>query len=299
MTIRLIPCVTLAVTFCLALPLHAQTVQPRPVNPLASYPQRYALINRELPTYRTIAVEMGSLGVENRSTDGGKVEVSCKGSETRRIVAIDYGEHGSTTTNFYFWNNSLFFVQILSQHSDELYGPTVEKSDDRLYYLNGRLVKWLDGRNSSRPFNTAEARTTDRFVRKDAAAFYSHLDGCPISALPAADQDTAAPMMAPAPAAFDTGMKINDGIHARAYVAAMKSDLRNLATYEEQFAADNGGAYFSGKASPSSPLHGFTPSNYVTITITKSGGSPMEWTATATHALSSKMCVAHGAITCE
>jgi len=26
----------------------------------------------------------------------------------------------------------------------------------------------------------------------------------------------------------------------------MKSDLRNLATYEEQYAADNNGAYFSG-----------------------------------------------------
>ena len=30
----------------------------------------------------------------------------------------------------------------------------------------------------------------------------------------------------------------------KAYVAAMKSDLRNMATYEEQYAADNNGAYF-------------------------------------------------------
>ena len=29
----------------------------------------------------------------------------------------------------------------------------------------------------------------------------------------------------------------------KAFVAAMKSDLRNMATYEEQYAADNGGAY--------------------------------------------------------
>ncbi|MGZ3332769.1 MAG: type IV pilin protein, partial [Gemmatimonadaceae bacterium] len=32
----------------------------------------------------------------------------------------------------------------------------------------------------------------------------------------------------------------------KAYVAAMKSDLRNMATYEEQYAADNNGAYFGG-----------------------------------------------------
>src|SRR2546423_4714247 len=45
----------------------------------------------------------------------------------------------------------------------------------------------------------------------------------------------------------------------KAYVAAMKSDLRNLATYEEQYAADNNGAYFSGNGS----AQGFTPSKDV------------------------------------
>jgi hypothetical protein len=305
MTTRLIRCATLAATFAIALPVYGQTAA-RPMNPLATYPQRYALINRELPTYRTIAVNMESLGIENRSTDGGKVEASCKGSETRRIVAIDDGEHGSTTTNFYFWNNSLFFVQIQSQRSDELYGPTVESSDDRLYYLNGKLVKWLDGRNSPKAFNTRAARKTDQFVRTDAAAFFSHLAGCPTNLLSAAEADTTAPAMAPA-AAYDTGMKMDapptqtlDDIRERAYVAAMKSDLRTLATYEEQFAADNNGAYFGGTATFGSLLHGFNPSNYVTINITKTGGARPNWSATATHAKSSKMCItSNGVINCD
>jgi len=46
----------------------------------------------------------------------------------------------------------------------------------------------------------------------------------------------------------------------KAYVAAMKSDLRNLATYEEQYAADNNGAYFGGSATMATPLQGFSPS---------------------------------------
>src|SRR5688500_7676645 len=54
----------------------------------------------------------------------------------------------------------------------------------------------------------------------------------------------------------------------KAYVAAMKSDLRNLATYEEQYAADNNGAYFSGSATSAASLHGFTPSQNVTINAT-------------------------------
>jgi len=88
----------------------------------------------------------------------------------------------------------------------------------------------------------------------------------------------------------------------KAYVAAMKSDLRNLATYEEQYAADNQGAYFSGTATSASPVQGFTPSANVTITATSDPGPPPTWTATATHSQTSKTCdngvTTPGVITC-
>jgi type IV pilus assembly protein PilA len=84
----------------------------------------------------------------------------------------------------------------------------------------------------------------------------------------------------------------------KAYVAAMKSDLRNLATYEEQYAADNNGAYFSGNGS----AQGFGPSKDVTVTATAVVGPPPSWTATAAHALSAKVCdsgvTLAGVITC-
>ena len=81
----------------------------------------------------------------------------------------------------------------------------------------------------------------------------------------------------------------------KAYVAAMKSDLRNLATYEEQYAADYNGAYFSGNGS----TQGFTASQNVTVTAALVTGPPQTWTATATHSQSSKTCSnATGAIVC-
>src|SRR5438552_5831108 len=64
----------------------------------------------------------------------------------------------------------------------------------------------------------------------------------------------------------------------KAYVAAMKSDLRNLATYEEQYAADNNGAYFAGTATTASPLQGFSPSQNVTVVATAAAGPPQTWT---------------------
>ena len=85
----------------------------------------------------------------------------------------------------------------------------------------------------------------------------------------------------------------------KAYVAAMKSDLRNLATYEEQYAADNNGAYFAGVATMATPIQGFTPSQNVTVTATIAAGPPQSWTGSTVHSLSAKTCTnATGVIVC-
>jgi hypothetical protein len=79
----------------------------------------------------------------------------------------------------------------------------------------------------------------------------------------------------------------------------MKSDLRNLATYEEQYAADNNGAYFTGTATTMTLVQGFTPSQNVTILVIALPGPPPTWSATATHLLSGKTCSnATGVIVC-
>jgi prepilin-type N-terminal cleavage/methylation domain-containing protein len=83
----------------------------------------------------------------------------------------------------------------------------------------------------------------------------------------------------------------------KAYVAAMKSDLRNMATYEEQYAA--GGAYFSGTATSAVPLQGFSPSQNVTVIVTAIAGPPTSWSATASHTQTAKTCaMIDGVITC-
>ncbi len=70
-----------------------------------------------------------------------------------------------------------------------------------------------------------------------------------------------------------------------AYIASMKTDLRNLAVYEQSYATDNG-AYFSGDGL----AEGFTPSSGVTVTATASAGAPPSWRAVAVHARTSQTC---------
>ena len=86
----------------------------------------------------------------------------------------------------------------------------------------------------------------------------------------------------------------------KAYVASMKADLRNMATYEESFAADSAGVYFSGSSTGTTALQGFLPSANVTVTVTAVAGPPASWSAAAKHSLTTKTCAssAGGQITC-
>jgi len=92
------------------------------------------------------------------------------------------------------------------------------------------------------------------------------------------------------------------GSKDKAYAAAMKADLHIAALYEEQYAAENHGQYFSGTATADSPLNGFSPSKDVTVTLTAFnilGSQLADWIAIAKHNQSSQSCeMRSGIVTC-
>lgn len=86
----------------------------------------------------------------------------------------------------------------------------------------------------------------------------------------------------------------------KTYIAQMTSDLRSLATYEDQYAAENGGSYFAGTAYMSVPLHGFHPSEHVTIVVSTFAAPTASWRAIARHSLTTKNCdITNGVVSCS
>jgi type IV pilus assembly protein PilA len=79
----------------------------------------------------------------------------------------------------------------------------------------------------------------------------------------------------------------------KAYLASMKSDLRNMATAEEAYFADfqlyasGAGSNLAGTGTPMTGT-GFVPSSGVTITAVASGGAG--WSATTGHSGTAKTC---------
>ena len=81
----------------------------------------------------------------------------------------------------------------------------------------------------------------------------------------------------------------------KAYLASMKSDLRNLATSQEGYFADNT-AYRTGTATnqppaaptPDAALGNYTPSSGVSVAYAATGGTG--WSAVASHAATARTC---------
>lgn len=92
------------------------------------------------------------------------------------------------------------------------------------------------------------------------------------------------------------------GSKDKAYIAAMKADLHTAAIYEEQYATENHGQYFSGVATADAPVEGFRASRRITVTLTAAdilGSHLSEWTAVARHSQSSSSCeLRNGLIVC-
>ena len=80
----------------------------------------------------------------------------------------------------------------------------------------------------------------------------------------------------------------------KAYLASMKSDLRNGATSQEGYFADNqvylsgGASNLAGVATPLVALGNYVPSAGVSVTFTAAAGTG--WNAVTTHSATAKTC---------
>ena len=71
----------------------------------------------------------------------------------------------------------------------------------------------------------------------------------------------------------------------KAYIASMKSDLRNLVTAQEAYFSDNNSSYASSTGAMGT---NYKPSTGVTVTINSSTATG--WDASATHGSTTKTC---------
>jgi hypothetical protein len=114
---------------------HAQTADP-----VQSIRQRYATINQRVARYKKIRKELSGF-----SAEGGQLIAYLDGPAIVKIAATYYGEGGRADEEYYYQDGKLIFVYRMdSTYSRPLSGKVIRRSENRFYFQNDRLIKWLD-----------------------------------------------------------------------------------------------------------------------------------------------------------
>jgi hypothetical protein len=115
-------------------------VSAQTADPIETIRQHYAQINRDAKNYRKVKKELSGF-----SAEGGNMIAYFHGPTMMKIVATYFGESGKATEEFYYWDGKLIFVfRSDSRYDKPLSGKVVGTSENRFYFANGKLVRWID-----------------------------------------------------------------------------------------------------------------------------------------------------------
>lgn len=147
----------LALLIVATLPSRAETVA-QTVNKAR---HNYARIEQDLKHFTRRETELSDF-----STEGGDLVAYFQKGAVRKLVAQYYGESGHATEEYYFSGGRLFFVLRTEMHYDkptEIYGKAARKAQNRSYFADGKLVRWVDENGKIRPagqeYTTQERET--------------------------------------------------------------------------------------------------------------------------------------------
>jgi hypothetical protein len=100
----------------------------------------YAEIERGLKDCKKVKRDL-----PEESTEGGELTAYLKDSSVRKLSANFFGEMGRTLMEYYFWDNQLIFVlRVESRYTRILSGVVKSKTEERFYFADGNLIRWLD-----------------------------------------------------------------------------------------------------------------------------------------------------------
>lgn len=123
-------------------------------DPVQTIRQQYAAINKGLAKYKKVKKKLSGFSVE-----GGELVAYLDGPAVVKIVANHYGEGGKATEEYYYSKGKLIFVYRKDYHYDKpLSGKVVRTEENRFYFENDRLIRWINESGKQVAPGTAEYR---------------------------------------------------------------------------------------------------------------------------------------------
>lgn len=116
---------------------------------------KYAEIEKELKDCRQVKRDL-----PDESAEGGELTAYFKGSNLRKLSAKFFGETGKALEEYYFAENQVIFVlRVESRYTKPMSGVVKNRTEQRFYFADGKLIRWLNPDNRD---VTADAAAAER-----------------------------------------------------------------------------------------------------------------------------------------
>lgn len=116
--------------------------------------QRYAEIQRGLPRYRC-----RTLSLDGFSAEGGELQACYDGAALRKLTARYFGESGRAEEQYFVWGDHVDFVfRQTERYTAPLSGSVAAREEQRFYFVEGRLVRWIGSDDSAQPVTSSDAQ---------------------------------------------------------------------------------------------------------------------------------------------
>ncbi len=158
---------------------------PADESPIEEIRREYKAIRDAMPTYSKQEIE-----VSDYSADGGRATVyRDNNGNIRLIISRLHGESGKVVEEFYYKDDNLFFAFSKSHQYNVPYYVTEDiardipspafdpektiVSENRYYFTNNRLIRWLDSDNKPIKSNTDKFKKTGKDVLEFSNELFS------------------------------------------------------------------------------------------------------------------------------
>ena len=139
----------------------------RPVEDLAKdIRAHYAYINENLSSW-----DESKADVPGMSTEGGQLTAYVDLYFVKKIIVELYGEMGRLRDEYYFFDNSLVFVYSETHQYDKPFGETQKIIENRYYFHDGIMLRWLDLEKKEVPADSAEFKENEDRILREAEFF--------------------------------------------------------------------------------------------------------------------------------
>lgn len=127
---------------------------------------RYDAVEKDLRRCRKVKRDL-----TGESTEGGELTAYFSDQSLRKLAAKFYGETGQAREEYYFWDDRLFFVlRVESRYDKPLSGKVKSKLEERFYFADDVLIRWLDSGKKEMPAG-AELQQRQRDLLAEAKKF--------------------------------------------------------------------------------------------------------------------------------